>query len=317
MPGTRKAKHFLIAAIKLLVVGGAFYFIWSRLAHDEKLDWQLLFKALNQAHASWLSIGLLMLTFLNRFLEILKWHTLAQTLKPLSLRQAAAQVLAAVTAALFTPNGIGEYAAKAMYFEKKQAKQVVFLNLVCNGVQLLLAVAGGIAGLAYFNSHYHTVPQQLLLGGLSLVAVVFLLIIGLRKIAIKGYSLQRIFAKVNSLPQPAHQKNLIFAMLRYAVLMHQYYLLFLLFDVTISYPLLMAAIAATYFVGSSLPSFQFLDFAVKGGVGVFFLGLMGVSEWIVVLVATLIWLLNTVLPVIVGSYFVLRFKAVAKAQPEG
>lgn len=316
MPGTRKAKHLLIAAVKLLVVGGAFYFIWSRLAHDEKLDWQLFSKALKQPNASWLCAGLLMLTFLNRFLEILKWRTLASTLRPLSLKQAAAQVLAAVTAALFTPNGIGEYAAKALYFEKKQAKQIVFLNLVCNGVQLLLAVFGGIAGLVYFNSNYRAVPQGLLLIGLGLVASVILMIIALRKVAIKGYSLHRVIAKVNSLPQPTHQKNLLFALLRYAVLMHQYYLLFLLFNVSTPYPLLMAAIAATYFVGSSLPSFQFLDFAVKGGIGVFFFGLMGVSEWIVVLVSTLIWLLNTVLPVIAGSYFVFRFKAVAKPQPE-
>lgn len=317
MPGTRKAKHLLIAAVKLLVVGGAFYFIWSRLAHDEKLDWRLFSKALKQPDAAWLCAGLLMLTFLNRFLEILKWHTLANTLKPLSLKQAAAQVLAAVTVALFTPNGIGEYAAKAMYFEKKQAKQVVFLNLVCNGVQLLLAVFGGIAGLIYFNSNYDVVPQRLLLVGLGLVAAVILLIVALRKVAIKGYSLQRITAKVNSLPQPAHQKNLVLAMLRYVVLMHQYYLLFLLFQISVPYPMLMATIAATYFVGSSLPSFQFLDFAVKGGVGVFFFGLMGVSEWIVVLVSTLIWLLNTVLPVIAGSYFVLKFKVAVRPQPGG
>lgn len=315
MPGTRKAKHLLIAAVKLLVVGGAFYFIWSRLAHDEKLDWHLFSKALKQTNASWLCAGLLMLTFLNRFLEILKWHTLANTLKPLSLKQAAAQVLAAVTAALFTPNGIGEYAAKALYFEKKQAKQVVFLNLVCNGVQLLLAVFGGIAGLVYFNSNYHAVPQRLLLVILGLAVAIILLMSALRKVAIKGYSLRRLISKVNALPQPAHQKNLLFALLRYAVLMHQYYLLFLLFNVGTPYPLLLAAIAATYFVGSSLPSFQFLDFAVKGGIGVFFFGLIGVSEWIVVLVSTLIWLLNTVLPVIAGSYFVFRFKAVAKPQP--
>lgn len=317
MPGTRKAKHLLIAAVKLLVVGGAFYFIWSRLAHDEKLDWRLFSKALKQPDAAWLSAGLLMLTFLNRFLEILKWHTLANTLKPLSLKQAAAQVLAAVTAALFTPNGIGEYAAKAMYFEKKQAKQVVFLNLVCNGVQLLLAVFGGIAGLIYFNSNYDVVPQRLLLVGLGLVAAVILLIVALRKVAIKGYSLHRLISKINTLPQPAHQKNLLFAFMRYAVLMHQYYLLFLLFNVSVPYPLVMATITATYFIGSSLPSFQFLDFAVKGGVGVFFFGLMGVSEWIVVLVSTLIWLLNTVLPVIAGSYFVLKFKVAVRPQPEG
>ncbi len=64
-----------------------------------------------------------------------------------------------------------------------------------------------------------------------------------------------------------------------------------------------------YFLASSLPTFQFLDFAVKGSVAVFFFGILGVNEWIVVFISTLMWFLNVVLPVAIGSYFVLKFKS--------
>ena len=71
---------------------------------------------------------------------------------------------------------------------------------------------------------------------------------------------------------------------------------------------LMGTIAATYFIASSLPTFQFFDFAVKGGVAVYFFGLLGINEWIVVFISMLMWFLNIVLPVLIGSVYVFRFK---------
>ena len=92
------------------------------------------------------------------------------------------------------------------------------------------------------------------------------------------------------------------------VFSHQYYFLFLAFDVDLPYLILIATIASVYFLASSLPTFQFLDFAVKGGVAIYFFGILGVNEWIVVLISTLMWFFNVVLPVVIGSYYVLNFK---------
>jgi hypothetical protein len=72
---------------------------------------------------------------------------------------------------------------------------------------------------------------------------------------------------------------------------------------------MIATIAVVYFLASSLPSFQFLDFAVKGSVAVFFFGKLGINEWVVVFISTLMWFLNVVLPVVIGIYFVFKFKA--------
>ena len=115
--------------------------------------------------------------------------------------------------------------------------------------------------------------------------------------------------KINEIPKRLHQKNILMAIGRYLVFSHQYYFLFRAFDVDLPYLLLMATIFTVYFLASSLPTFQFLDFAVKGSVAVYFFGLLGVNEWIVVFISTLMWFLNVVLPVVIGSYYVLNFKA--------
>jgi hypothetical protein len=129
-----------------------------------------------------------------------------------------------------------------------------------------------------------------------------------KTIKIKGYSIEKLIQKINEIPKFIHQKNLILGTLRYLVFSHQYYFLFLAFDVDLPYFTMMATIATVYFLASSLPSFQFLDFAVKGSVAVFFFGKLGVNEWIVAFISTLMWFLNVVLPVSIGSYFVLKFK---------
>ncbi len=313
---SRKAKDFLVLTAKLLIVGGAFYFIYSRISDNDSLDWSRISEAVSRKGSYLLVFLILLLTFLNRFLEILKWQNLVSWLQPLLLGKAATQVLAAMTAALFTPNGIGEYAAKALYYKKQQAGDIIFLNLVCNGVQLIIAVLAGILGLVVFNVLYNVIATGTLLVILGAITGVGILVFASRNITIRGYSLQRLFAKVGDMPKAIHRKNMLLAIGRYLCIIHQHYFLFLLFGADLPYFVMIAAIAGVYFVGSSLPTFQLLDFAVRGSVAVYFFGILGVNEWIVVFAATLQWLLNIVVPVSIGSYFVFRFKASPQPSPK-
>ncbi|PTT16026.1 hypothetical protein DBR27_02950 [Flavobacterium sp. HMWF030] len=303
-----KAKQFLVLLVKLLIVGGAFYFIYDQLANNDKLDWQK-FITLFRKNQSVLGISfILLLSVLNRYFEILKWQNLAKVIHEISVLEATKQVLAALTAGIFTPNGVGEYAGKALFYPKSEAKKVVFLNLICNGIQMILTIIFGIFGLMYFNANYNVITTKtvaILFGGFILVLIV---LFSLKKIKIKGYSIEKLVHKINEIPKSVHRKNILFGILRYLVFSHQYYFLFLAFDVELPYFILMATIASVYFLASSLPTFQFLDFAVKGSVAIYFFGILGVNEWIVVFISTLMWFLNVVLPVVLGSYFVLNFK---------
>jgi len=303
-----KAKQFLVFTIKVLIVTGAFYFIYHQLANNEQLDWQK-FIALFQKNQS---IGgilfILSFSFLNRFFEILKWQNLVSHLRKISLSEATAQVLGALTAGIFTPNGLGEYAGKALFFEKSETKKILFLNLICNGIQMILTIVFGVFGLLYFNANFNIITTKTVSFLFGLLLVVFLIIFSLKKIKIKGYSVEKLIHKINEIPKPIHQKNVLLGLSRYLVFSHQYYFLFLAFDVHLPYLILLSAITSIYFLASSLPTFQFLDFAVKGSIAVYFFGLLGVNEWIVVFISTLMWFLNVVLPVLIGSYYVLNFK---------
>lgn len=304
----RKAKQFLVLTAKLLIVGGAFYFIYNRIAQNESLDWSRLTRTVTGPQSYGFIAIIILLSFLNRFIEILKWQNLVSSFKEISVAQATDQVLGSLTAGMFTPNGVGEYAAKALYYKKTQAKNIIFLNLICNGAQLIIAVLAGLAGLIAFNTTYHVIPNSLLIIIVFAIIILIAIVFASRKIAIKGYSLQKFFKSINAIPKPIHRKNMLLALCRYLSIMHQHYFIFLLFGINLPYPIIISAIAGVYFLGSSLPTFQFLDFAVRGSLAVFFFGLMGVNEWIVVFAATLQWLLNIVIPVIMGSYYVFRFK---------
>ncbi|MFV8370786.1 hypothetical protein [Flavobacterium sp. LB2P6] len=312
-----KTKQFLVLLIKLLIVGGAFYFIYNQLANNDKLDWQkfiVLFRK-NQ------SIGgiafILLLSVLNRFFEILKWQNLVAFIHKISLGAATKQVLGALTAGLFTPNGVGEYAGKALFFDKSNTKKVIFLNLICNGIQMILTVIFGIFGLLYFNAQYNVITTKTVALLFGILILLFIVLFSFKKITIKGYSIEKLIHKINEIPKSIHQKNIFLGICRFLVFSHQYYFLFLAFDVDLPYLIAIATITSVYFLASSLPTFQFLDFAVKGSVAVYFFGILGVNEWIVIFITTLMWFLNVVLPVIIGTYYVLNFKIISPPEALG
>lgn len=303
-----KTKQYLVLLIKILVVSAAFYYIYNQLSNDETLDFHILGEVVSDPK-NYLAIAALMfLTFSNRFVEILKWQNLSSLIKPVSVGQAAKQVLSALTLGIFTPNGIGEYAGKALYFEKKDASRVIFLNMVCNGVQVIYAIVFGLIGLTILNQFHEIIPNTYLYIVYAVIAVVLTLLFSIRNFAIKGYSIQTILKLLNEIPKKKHRKNLFLALLRYASFTHQYVILYYLFGVDIPYFELLCAVSAIYLMASSLPNFQFLEFAVKGSIAMFIFTALDVNQWVVALVATLIWLLNIVLPISIGSYFVLTFK---------
>ena len=299
---SNKTKQYLTLIIKLVIVFGAFYFIYDKLAHDEKLSWKQFSDILRHKFTFGWILFMLFFSFLNRFLEILKWKNLVLVIEKISLFTATKQVLAGVTAGLFTPNGIGEYAGKALYFPKKETKRVLFLNLICNGIQMVLTIVFGLIGLLYLG---YTLYFFILIGiGFLILTFLFLT----KNANIKGYSIGLFLEKIAEIPKKIHQKNILLAIARYLTFSHQYYFLFLLFGVEIDYFTLMATITAVYFIASSLPSFQFLDFVVKGGVAIWFFEKLNIDEYVVLFISTFMWLLNVVLPVVIGSYFVLIYK---------
>ncbi|WP_228054838.1 lysylphosphatidylglycerol synthase domain-containing protein [Kordia antarctica] len=299
--------------IKLAIIIGAAYFIYDKLAHNSQLNFDVFsaqLKASGVFKISTISI-LLLATFLNWFVEIIKWKTLVQHIKYISLWESTAHSLGGLTASLFTPNRIGEYGAKALYFPKSERKKVLGLNFLGNIAQLVATAFFGMIGFSFFVYQFgvelpwHKILRMFVI--ITLIGGIFILGIKQKRFQIKGFSWNSLKSFTKKISNKIHLKNISFSFIRYIIFAHQFYFLLLLFGLNTSYLTAMSAITAMYLITSLIPMLFIFDVIVKGSVAVWLFGYLDFPELSILSIVSLMWIFNFVLPSIVGSYFVLNF----------
>ncbi len=313
-----KYKRLIFLLLKLAIVIGAFYFIFQQLATNQLLSLTQLKQQFFFLFSKngWLLLWLLLFTDVNWLLEIVKWKTLVSNEKKIIFFEAYEQCFASLTASLITPNRIGEYGAKALYFEKKLRKKIMVLNLIGNLSQLAVTVFFGMFGIFFFNFYFiveifsfNTAKFFLLFSGLLLLYLIGKKF-GITKI-LKALILKILnYSKELSLKIKA--KTLAYSLLRYLVFSHQFYLFLMLFQVDADYFTLINLIFCTYFIASIIPSLAIFDWVIKGSVAVFIFSFIHVNPLTIVTITTFMWLLNFALPALLGSIFVLNFKMVSE-----
>lgn len=316
-----KTKQFFFALIKLSIVVGAFYFIYNKLNNNGNLKFNAFFTFLNEnAFFSAKNLFfLLVLSLFNWFLEILKWKQLVSTIKKISFFEATKQTLGSLTASLFTPNRIGEYGAKAIYFVNSYRKKIMLLNLVGNTLQMVVTVVFGSIGLLLFTSIYSInidVYRILRILTLGVVIIVFF-ILGVKqtKYTIKGFSLNKIFIFLKNLPVKVSFLVTVFSIFRYVLFSFQFYYLLLLFGVNMHYLDAMIIITTMYLLTSIIPTLFIFDVVVKGSVAIFLFSFTSISTLTILSVITTMWILNFVIPSVAGCYFVLTFNYKKQLKP--
>jgi len=315
--GTYKSKQYLFVLLKVIVVIAALLFIYFRLKNQDTILWsdfkaQLLGSPLFTFPNMALVIGL---SVLNWIFEGLKWQVLVRKIQISTFSESFKQALMAQTTSIFTPFKMGEYGAKAVFFSKKQAKRVVFLNFLGNMAQMCATMVFGLAGLFFFVKWNFTGWLKLYF---PIVGLVLLLLffgkrwIPFKTIVIKGFSLKKITDFIKSIPGTDRLKILGFSFVRYGFFSFQFCLL-LSFLTPVSLLEVLPLVFTMYLLSSLLPVLQLFDFAVKGGIAV--LVFSAIPPQIVVSVAFLMWLLNAVFPALAGSWLVLSFDTKGLLKP--
>lgn len=309
-----KSKQFFIAIIKLIIIVGASYYIYNKLLNNENLDFSEFISFLTKidAFSTKNIVFLLFLTIFNWFFEILKWRILVSTIKKISFFEALEQSLGGLTASLITPNRIGDYGAKAIYFEKQHRKRIVLLNLIGNASQMAITTVVGIIGIAIFYSaydlelNYYKVSRFLII----IVVVGSFAAFGLQqsRFKIKGFSIEHLIEFIKNLPRRIYVSNLGLSFIRYLIFSFQFYFFLQIFGVDIDYKSAMIVLSSSYLLASIVPSLAVFDVLIKTGAAVYLFSFLGVNELTILCISTLMWLLNFILPSMFGSYFVLNFK---------
>nr|WP_321244813.1 lysylphosphatidylglycerol synthase domain-containing protein [uncultured Psychroserpens sp.] len=308
-----KTKQFFFVLIKLSIVVGAFYFIYNKLAHNENLDFHDFMQHLAQNDVfSLKNIGfLLILTGFNWFFEIIKWKTLISHITLISFKNALEQSLGALTASLFTPNRIGEYGAKAVYFNAAMRKKVMLLNLTGNMMQMTVTIIFGSVGLYVMHTTYDLDIDYFRVSRFLLIIIVVIgfALFGLQqnRFKIKGFSVEKLKSFFKDLPFGIQISAFGISVLRYLIFSFQFYFLLHIFGVDLTYLNGMIVITSMYLLSSIIPSIFIFDVIIKGSVAVYLFSSIGVDELTILSIIMIMWLLNFVLPSIFGSYYVLNF----------
>jgi uncharacterized membrane protein YbhN (UPF0104 family) len=288
---------------KLVIIISAFYVISGKIIQNDDFhtSFNLHFQQISFFKFIFILFSVLLFTLFNWIFEILKWKNLASVIQSVRFYEAFKQSTSSLTASLITPNRIGEYGAKAVYYLKKDQKKIMALNLLGNTTQMFITILFGIPGLFYLGE---TIGFHLQLN----IIVVFLFVSVIIFLFLKQQNIyKRFFGFIKEIPFQIQTRNLLYSFLRYLIFSHQFYFLLMVFGVDLDYLTAMSLIFSTYIISSVIPGFVLFDFIIKGSVAVSLFGLFETNEIVILTVTSLMWILNFAVPAIIGSYFVLTF----------
>lgn len=303
-----KAKQNFILLAKILLVVWCCSYIFKKIKQEQSGFYTAFEGVLD--HPFWFIVGIglaiLVLSLLNWYFEILKWKILVSEIQKITFKTAALQSLIAHSVAVFTPNRIGDYGAKILFFKSENHHRILGLNAINNIAQMAATILFGILGFLMLNlptSELFSFSQLTFVGCFLCSCLILLLI--LKHFFTK--TMQR-FQRNLKLVRQKQIQVIACSVARYLLFSHQYFLLGWALGWNLDYATAMPCIFVVYFAASLLPSIFILDSALKAGIGVYLFSLFGVPSPVIVAIASVMWLFNFAFPAVVGSVMMLHVK---------
>lgn len=310
---SHKTKQYLLGILKVFILAITIGYIYYKLTRIDAATWEAFTTTIHSDPTTFLYL-LLIFTFLaiaNWVFEILKWKTMVSHLTSISFTTALRQCLASHAVSLATPNRVGEYGAKALYFEAAKRKQILVLNFFTSGSQMLVTTGLGLVGLALVSWKYALGFSSL---NLILVTLALLLLVAVgylfkeQQLLVKGLSIANVFRYLGQVAMRIKVQVLLFSIFRYLIFSVLFYQMLLFFGNEILTAEAFPLIFSMYLLVSILPSIVIFDVVIRGGVAVWLFSLAGTPELPVLCTVLGMWLLNVVFPAIWGGFYVVSFQ---------
>ncbi len=269
--------------------------------------------------AFWLVV---LLMLLNWGIEARKWQVLVRHLEPCDFFRAFRGVLAGCSITMLTPNRIGEYGGRILYVAEGNRIKAISLTVVGSISQLLVTLFLGCAGLLYLKllpgvAILPALWDNLLIAltlGVSLVLFLFYLRIGwLVRMMEKLPALQKVVRHIRVLDEFNNvQLFRVFTLSlgRYFVFIIQYLLLLHVMQVELDPLAGFWLIAVFYLLMAVAPTIGFTELPLRVTACWALLKYFTPNELGVSAAALGIWLINLVVPAVIGSLLILGVKIV-------
>ena len=273
-----------------------------------------------------LLILLFLLMIVNWGLEAAKWRLLMKPVQSVSLLTACKAILSGLSFSMFIPTAAGEYAGRTLYMNEGNRLRSLSLNVVGSISQLLITLVAGSIGLLYLKDELLTTgtPGSSLniiwFDGLLYAVIAAALVFGFIYFGLGFFTqwfekipfIQKHIIFVQSLEAfrlPQLTQILLLSFLRYSVFIVQYIIVLQVFSVTVFWLQAAFATSVLLLILSAIPSVpNIAELGVRGEVSRQLFGVLSANTAGIVFSAALIWIVNLILPAILGSLFLAGIK---------
>jgi hypothetical protein len=259
--------------------------------------------------------------FANWGLEALKWRILIKKIENISFSNAFKAVWTGVTAGTITPNRIGEFGGRILFVKPNNRQEATTLTLFGDLAQMTTTLIIGICGISYLfvkdisgGSINLGINILIFVSSIGLIIICNLVFfnynIFLKKL-IKIRFLQRVligFMPSSEISSKEKITALFLSFTRYAVFSFQFYLSLRYFGIEISLLNAFAAISSMYLAIHVVPNISVAEIGVRLSFAVIFIGIFTYNHTAIGLASLLIYIINIVIPVIVGSVFIMKIR---------
>lgn len=316
---TKSQKKTLSYIIKLSVVTLAGVFIYRKLSNNQNIkDFNEIINHLESWKVWLVMSSILFLMFVNWFLESLKWRFLISKVEKISLYKAVESVFCGLTWAIFTPNRIGEYGGRIFFLSPRKRIQGIVAMSVGSVSQMLITNVFGSLALLWFI-YYFLKLNSILFVGISFLTFVFCFFLILFYFNIRWLDkllssikflkrFKRFFEVLNRYNKKELSKILSLSVSRFMVFTTQYLLIIHLLIPEIPFYDSALMVFILFFIQSAIPSLDIFDVGVRSITATYLFSFITHQEIAIITSAALIWLVNLIIPAILGSFFVFKLK---------
>jgi uncharacterized membrane protein YbhN (UPF0104 family) len=269
----------------------------------------------------------LLLMMINWGIEALKWKILLEETEPQSFLRSFKSVLSGVSSSMFLPNRAGDFFGRMIYLKKEVRLKSVSLSAYGSIAQWIATlVCGALSLLLSFTLSYPTAIGSFFMQFLFYVVIagsLFSLLIYYKinrmALLIRNITfLQGIISKFGfgKISVSVSNQVLILSFFRYFVFVIQYYLLMRAFNIDIPVAKAFILISLILLIITLIPTITLSEIGVRGNVALFFLIPYTNNEWGIVFFALMIWVINLVIPALIGGVFIIQHKPSNKIYEE-
>lgn len=329
MPLKKRLRFFLNYFVGPVLFVVMAFSIYRQIQHQDNWlqKWQTIKASLTGSKA-WLLYMVIVLMLVNWGLEARKWQLLLRHMKQISFWKAYKSVLSGVAFTMITPNRMGEFIGRVFYVEDGQRIRAATLTIVGSISQLIVTLVAGVIGLVVLRGDIAAAPQTndlsffwingLLFGTLAVVVMLILFyfkISWLVRVAEKIPGMQKyiyFIVLLDDFKATELVRILSLSAIRFGVFILQYMLLFSLFDVQMLWWQGCCAVSVMFLILAIFPMPGIAELGIRGKASMALFMIFSNNSVGILVTTGSIWLINIILPAVLGSLLMLNVKLFTK-----